>query len=125
SKGAFSEVQLVSTGAGVVRLGDNLWLVCKVTGFSLQTQNYVWHWFRQPFGKGVEWVTGMHPYNGDKWYSHSMKNRASISADSSKNEFYLQLNTMSVADSAVYFCSREDTMRGVYLGSEQKQETVL
>lgn len=125
SQGVLSEIHLVSTGPGVVEPRDNLRLVCKVTGFSIQTQNYVWHWFREPFGKTLEWIAGTHPYDGNKWYFSSVKDRASISSDSSKNEFYFQLNSVSVADSAVYFCSREHTMREVDLGSEQKQETVL
>ncbi|XP_070584817.1 uncharacterized protein [Erythrolamprus reginae] len=104
---AFSEVHLVSTGPGVISPRDNLQLVCKVTGFSIRTQNYVWHWSRQPFGKALEWISGTHPYSGNKWYSPSVKNRATISSDGSKNEFYFQLNSVSVADSAVYFCSRE------------------
>uniref|UniRef100_A0A8C6X633 Ig-like domain-containing protein n=1 Tax=Naja naja TaxID=35670 RepID=A0A8C6X633_NAJNA len=118
------------TGSGVVRPRDNLQLVCKVSGFSIQTQNYVWHWFHQPFGKTLEWIVGIHPYNGNKWYSPSVKNRASISSDGSKNEFYFQLNSVSVADAAVYFCSREDTMREVDLvlnknGKHNNQNTFL
>uniref|UniRef100_A0ACB8EX88 Uncharacterized protein n=1 Tax=Sphaerodactylus townsendi TaxID=933632 RepID=A0ACB8EX88_9SAUR len=100
---AFSDVQLVSSGPETLRPGQNLHLVCKVTGFS---DYYTWHWIRQPPGKGLEWVAYIFPFDGSKDYASSLQSRATISADTSKNQFSLQLNSLTAADSAVYFCAR-------------------
>ncbi|CAI7934901.1 immunoglobulin alpha-2 heavy chain-like, partial [Podarcis lilfordi] len=105
----FSDIQLVSSGPGIARPGENLNLLCKVTGFSISTRYYGWHWIRQSPGKGLEWIARIYPYDGNKRYAPSLKSRASISSDASKNEFSLQLNSLTAADSAVYFCAREDT----------------
>ncbi|CAI7934903.1 alpha-2 heavy chain-like, partial [Podarcis lilfordi] len=51
SKGVFSDIQLVSSGPGIARPGENLNLLCKVTGFSISTEYYWWHWIRQSPGK--------------------------------------------------------------------------
>uniref|UniRef100_A0ACB8EVZ3 Uncharacterized protein n=1 Tax=Sphaerodactylus townsendi TaxID=933632 RepID=A0ACB8EVZ3_9SAUR len=106
-KGAFSDVQLVSSGSGTLRPGENLHLVCKVTGFSITTQGYGWNWIRQAPGKGLEWVAYLYPNDGSKYYASSLRGRVTVSADSSKNQFSLQLNSLTAADSAVYFCARD------------------
>uniref|UniRef100_A0A803SNN3 Ig-like domain-containing protein n=1 Tax=Anolis carolinensis TaxID=28377 RepID=A0A803SNN3_ANOCA len=106
-KGVFLDVQLVSSGPGTVRPGETLHMLCKVTGFSISTQYYAWHWVRQPRGKGLEWVTGIYPYDGRKFYATSLKSRITISSDTSKNEFSLQLSSVTSEDSAVYFCARD------------------
>uniref|UniRef100_A0ACB8EWJ4 Uncharacterized protein n=1 Tax=Sphaerodactylus townsendi TaxID=933632 RepID=A0ACB8EWJ4_9SAUR len=105
-KGAFSDVQLVSSGPGTLRPGQNLHLVCKVTGVSISSSSNAWNWIRQPPGKGLEWVGGIYPYAGDKYYAPSLQSRVTISADSSKSQFSLQLDSVIAADSAVYFCAR-------------------
>uniref|UniRef100_A0ACB8EWG6 Uncharacterized protein n=1 Tax=Sphaerodactylus townsendi TaxID=933632 RepID=A0ACB8EWG6_9SAUR len=103
---AFSDVQLVSSGSGTLRPGQNLHLVCKVIGVSISSSSYTWHWIRQPPGKGLEWVGRIYPYDGSIYYASTLQSRATISADTSKNQFSLQLNSLTAADSAVYFCAR-------------------
>ncbi|KAL8177263.1 UNVERIFIED_CONTAM: hypothetical protein K2H54_043827 [Gekko kuhli] len=105
-RGAFSDIQLTSSGPGTLRPGENLNLVCKVTGASITVNNYAWNWFRQPPGKGLEWVSYIHPAGGGKYYAPSLRSRAAISADGSRNQFSLQLNSVMTADSAVYYCAR-------------------
>ncbi|CAI7934900.1 immunoglobulin alpha-2 heavy chain-like, partial [Podarcis lilfordi] len=121
----FSDIQLVSSGPGIVRPGENLNLLCKVTGFSISTEYYEWHWIRQAPGKGMEWIATIYPYGGGTGYAHSLKSRATISSDASKNEFSLQLNSLTAADSAGYFCARGDTVRQSLLGPVQKVEVLL
>uniref|UniRef100_A0A670K4W7 Ig-like domain-containing protein n=1 Tax=Podarcis muralis TaxID=64176 RepID=A0A670K4W7_PODMU len=125
SKGVSSDIQLVTSGPGIARPGENLNLLCKVTGFSISTQYYAWNWIRQAPGKGLEWIAWIYPYDGDTAFAPSLKSRASISSDASKNEFSLQLNSLTATDSAVYFCAREDTVRQSLLGPVQKVEVLL
>uniref|UniRef100_A0A670K6E9 Ig-like domain-containing protein n=1 Tax=Podarcis muralis TaxID=64176 RepID=A0A670K6E9_PODMU len=121
----FSDIQLVSSGSGIVRPGENLNLLCKVKGFSISTESNWWSWIRQSPGKGLEWIAWIYPYDGDTRYAPSFKSRASISSDASKNEFSLQLNSLTAADSAVYFCARDDTVRQSLLGPVQKVEILV
>ncbi|KAL8177264.1 UNVERIFIED_CONTAM: hypothetical protein K2H54_043829 [Gekko kuhli] len=106
-KGAFSAIQVTSSGPGVLSPGQNLNLVCKVTGVSVTQSGYSWNWIRQAPGKGLEWVAYIYPAGGSKYYTSSVRGRATISADGSTNQFSLQLNSVTAADSAVYYCGRE------------------
>uniref|UniRef100_A0A670ZTI0 Ig-like domain-containing protein n=1 Tax=Pseudonaja textilis TaxID=8673 RepID=A0A670ZTI0_PSETE len=104
---SLAEVQLESSGPGTVRPGQNLNLVCKVTGVSITSSSYAWNWVRQPPGKGLEWIARIFPHNGGKWYSSSLQSRTTIASDNSKNEYSLQLNSMSATDTAMYYCARD------------------
>ncbi|KAJ6653095.1 hypothetical protein lerEdw1_010181 [Lerista edwardsae] len=102
---AHSAIQLTSSGPGMVRPGENLNLVCTVSGFTINTQfYYYWHWIRQAPGKGLEWVGRVHPYDGCTTYAPALQSCTTISADASK--FSLQLRSVTAADSAVYYCAR-------------------
>ncbi|ETE58791.1 hypothetical protein L345_15485, partial [Ophiophagus hannah] len=114
---AWNWVQLVSSGPGTIRPGQNLNLLCKVTGVSITDSSYTWQWICQPPGKGLEWIGSIYPYDGTKLFSSSLQSRTTIASDSSKNEYSLQLNSMSAADTAR--CTLIDPV----CSSEQKQET--
>ncbi|KAF5916450.1 hypothetical protein HPG69_006854, partial [Diceros bicornis minor] len=102
-------VQLQESGPGLVKPSQTLSLTCAVSGYSI-TSGYGWSWIRQPPGKGLEWI-GCISYSGSTYYSPSLKSRTSISRDTSKNQFSLQLSSMTTEDTAVYYCAR-DTVRG-------------
>ncbi|XP_013923919.1 PREDICTED: putative V-set and immunoglobulin domain-containing-like protein IGHV4OR15-8 [Thamnophis sirtalis] len=109
-KWVFAETQLAESGPGTAKPGSQLNLVCKVTGFSIGHSLYEWHWVRQPRGKGLEWLSAINANSGSKWYANSVKSRITTLADRSRNEFSLQLNSLTAADSSVYFCARELTV---------------
>uniref|UniRef100_K7GAH1 Ig-like domain-containing protein n=1 Tax=Pelodiscus sinensis TaxID=13735 RepID=K7GAH1_PELSI len=106
-----SQVQLVQSGPGSVKPGETLTLSCAVSGFSVSTGGYDWHWIRQPPGKGLEWMGRVYPYSsGATNYAPSLQGRVTISADTAKNQFSLQLRSLTAADTAAYYCARGDTV---------------
>lgn len=93
-----------------MRPGENLSLVCKVTGSALNSQNSFWHWSRQPVNKGLNWIGRGYYQKGAVWkteYASAFSSWVSISASASKNEYYLQLNSLTDSDTATYFCTRK------------------
>uniref|UniRef100_A0A8D2KE03 Immunoglobulin V-set domain-containing protein n=1 Tax=Urocitellus parryii TaxID=9999 RepID=A0A8D2KE03_UROPR len=74
----------------------------------LETGPVLVNWIQQAPGKGLEWLISS---GGSTNYNPSLKSRVSISRDTSKNQFSLQLNSMTTQDTATYYCAR-DTVRG-------------
>uniref|UniRef100_A0A8C0D2B4 Ig-like domain-containing protein n=1 Tax=Balaenoptera musculus TaxID=9771 RepID=A0A8C0D2B4_BALMU len=105
-----SQMQLQKSGRGLVNPQQTLSLPCAVSGFSITTSSYYWSWIRQPPGKGQEWMQDIE-YDGSTYYSPSLKSCTPISRDTSKNQFSLQLSSVTTEDTAMYYCAR-DTGRG-------------
>uniref|UniRef100_A0A286XEL2 Ig-like domain-containing protein n=1 Tax=Cavia porcellus TaxID=10141 RepID=A0A286XEL2_CAVPO len=92
--------------AWLVKPSQALSLTCSVSGFSITTSYYGWHWIRQPKGKSPEWM-GVIAYNGDTGYNPSLQSRISISRETGKNQFFLKLNSVTEEDTAMYYCARD------------------
>ncbi|TWW69684.1 Ig heavy chain V region 5A [Takifugu flavidus] len=72
---------------------------------SYSLSSYWTHWIRQPAGKGLEWIGQI--YTGGSYYKDSLKNKFSISLDSSSSTVTLNGVNVQPEDTAVYYCARE------------------
>nr|6W4S_H Chain H, Fab45D8 Heavy Chain [Mus musculus]6WBV_H Chain H, Fab45D8 Heavy Chain [Mus musculus] len=98
------EVQLQESGPGLAKPSQTLSLTCSVTGSSI-TSDY-WNWIRKFPGNKLEYM-GYISYSGSTYYNPSLKSQISITRDTSKNHYYLQLNSVTTEDTATYYCARQ------------------
>uniref|UniRef100_A0A8D0G8R4 Immunoglobulin heavy variable 6-1 n=1 Tax=Sphenodon punctatus TaxID=8508 RepID=A0A8D0G8R4_SPHPU len=102
-----SIVQLQESGPGLAKPSQSLRLTCTITSDSVSSTSTTWEWIRQPPGKGLEWVGRI--YYRSSWgtdYTSSLQGRTTITQDTSKNEYYLQMISLTAADTATYYCAR-------------------
>uniref|UniRef100_A0A8C0HBP7 Ig-like domain-containing protein n=1 Tax=Chelonoidis abingdonii TaxID=106734 RepID=A0A8C0HBP7_CHEAB len=101
------QVWLVQSGPGVVRPRETLALTCAVSRVSVTDGTYYWQLIRQAVGKGLECMGLLLPNSKGTSYAPSLKGRSRIiiSTDSSKNQFSLQLRSLTAADTGTYYCT--------------------
>nr|NDP12845.1 immunoglobulin mu heavy chain [Bos taurus] len=104
-RGVLSQVQLRESGPSLVKPSQTLSLTCTVSGFSLSS--YGVGWIRQAPGEALEWLGGV-DRNGKTYYNPALKSRLSITKDNSKWQVSLSLSSVTVEDTATYYCARVD-----------------
>uniref|UniRef100_A0A3Q3LYY4 Ig-like domain-containing protein n=1 Tax=Labrus bergylta TaxID=56723 RepID=A0A3Q3LYY4_9LABR len=97
--GVWSEIRLEQSPSEVKRPGETVKMSCIISGFDM-TSDYI-HWIRQKPGRALEWIGRMDAG------SNSAK-------DVPSSTQFLQIQTLTAADSAVYFCARDDTVNIYY-----------
>uniref|UniRef100_A0A8C0CZZ1 Ig-like domain-containing protein n=1 Tax=Balaenoptera musculus TaxID=9771 RepID=A0A8C0CZZ1_BALMU len=108
-QGVLSDLTLQESGPGLVKPSQTLSLTCAVSGGSV-TSSYYWKWICPRPGKGLEW---MEYWTGSTSYNPAFQGRISITADTSKNQFSLQLSSLTTEDTAVYYCARDSERKSV------------
>nr|NDP17945.1 immunoglobulin gamma heavy chain [Bos taurus] len=110
-RGVLSQVQLRESGPSLVKPSQTLSLTCTVSGFSLSDYNV--GWFRQAPGKALECLGGVDA-KGGTGYNAALKSRLSITKDDSKSQVSLSLSSVTIEDTATYYCAKSGLDTGCW-----------
>nr|NDP18797.1 immunoglobulin gamma heavy chain [Bos taurus] len=105
-RGVLSQVQLRESGPSLVKPSQTLSLTCTISGFSLSS--YAVSWVRQAPGKALECLGGVEG-GGNTYYNPALKSRLTITKDNSKSQVALTLSSVTLEDTATYYCAKDES----------------
>nr|NDP13895.1 immunoglobulin mu heavy chain [Bos taurus] len=103
-RGVLAQVQLRESGPSLVKPSQTLSLTCTVSGFSLSS--HAVGWVRQAPGKALECLGNINS-GGMTGYNPALKSRLSITKDNSQSQVSLSLSSVTIEDTATYYCAKE------------------
>uniref|UniRef100_A0A8C9YI21 Ig-like domain-containing protein n=1 Tax=Sander lucioperca TaxID=283035 RepID=A0A8C9YI21_SANLU len=104
----WSEIKHDQSPSEVKRPGETVKMSCIISGYSM-TSYYI-HWIQQRPGEALEWIGRMDAGSNSASYGSSFQSRFIMTEDDPSSTQYLEVQSLTAADSAVYFCAREDTV---------------
>ncbi|KAH0502390.1 Ig heavy chain V region 102 [Microtus ochrogaster] len=102
--GVNSEIQLLQSGAELVKPGASVKMACKTSGYSIT--EYYRHWVKQKLGQGMEWIGWIDPEDGETEYAQKFQGKTTLTAEKSSRTVYMELSSLTSEDSAVCYCAR-------------------
>nr|7CWS_L Chain L, Heavy Chain of FC05 Fab [Homo sapiens]7CWS_N Chain N, Heavy Chain of FC05 Fab [Homo sapiens]7CWS_P Chain P, Heavy Chain of FC05 Fab [Homo sapiens]7CWT_L Chain L, Heavy chain Fab of FC05 [Homo sapiens]7CWT_N Chain N, Heavy chain Fab of FC05 [Homo sapiens]7CWT_P Chain P, Heavy chain Fab of FC05 [Homo sapiens]7CWU_J Chain J, heavy chain of FC05 Fab [Homo sapiens]7CWU_N Chain N, heavy chain of FC05 Fab [Homo sapiens]7CWU_P Chain P, heavy chain of FC05 Fab [Homo sapiens]7E5R_P Chain len=118
------EVQLLEqSGAEVKKPGASVRVSCKVSGYTLP--EVAMHWVRQAPGKGLEWMGGFDPEDGETMYAQKFQGRVTMTEDTSTDTAYMELSSLRSEDTAVYYCATTTPFSSSYWFDPWGQGTLV
>ncbi|KAL0993206.1 hypothetical protein UPYG_G00104680 [Umbra pygmaea] len=90
-----------------IKPGESLVIDCKVSGYSLTDRSNMFGvaWVRQSEGGSPEWITTIY-YDADIRSKDSLKQKFSVTRDTSTGTVTLTGKSLQTDDAAVYYCAR-------------------
>uniref|UniRef100_A0A3Q0QQ01 Ig-like domain-containing protein n=1 Tax=Amphilophus citrinellus TaxID=61819 RepID=A0A3Q0QQ01_AMPCI len=104
STGVYS-IDLIQPDSVVVQPRQSMTITCRVSGYSLTDSNYATSWMRQRGGKQMDWILTMWA-DGSAAKNDALKNKFSISRDTSAGTVTITGQNLQPEDTAVYYCAR-------------------
>ena len=98
-------IDLIQPESKVVQPGQSLTITCRVSGYSLTDSSYGTGWIRLREGKALDWIFTMW-HDGSLSQNNALKNKFSVSRDTSASTLTITGQNLQPEDTAVYYCAR-------------------